>query len=61
MLGASDNIITILSNFLFYWITHYQFRQDCFNGLYNVIGGLGADMTSPELPWPKSADLNISQ
>ena len=55
------SIISILTNFIFYWFMHPQFQTDCYHALSMVATGLYDDMTQPEVPFPPTYDLNISQ
>jgi hypothetical protein len=42
-----------------YWLTHSDFRSGLIQFGENVVGALATDITSPELPMPADAYMDI--
>lgn len=57
MLG--DNIVTVLINFVTYFMFHQDFRQNLIQTGINVGEALLADLGSPALPYPPLYNLAL--
>ena len=55
-----DNIISVLTNFVLYYLTHSSFRQGLLELGENVVNGLITDLASEELALPAAAKLTIA-
>ena len=56
---AESNIITVLVNFMTYFMLHRDFREGLIQAGTNVANAMLDDMASPTLDWPPLYDLTI--
>jgi hypothetical protein len=56
-----DNIVTVLVNFVTYFMLHPQFREDLIFAGTTVADALVTDLASPELAYPPLGDLTVPE